>query len=187
MLKYVIEIHGNICNLSGTSTLETGGAGTVYVELSNSSGAILHRKIYVDNNGHPYPRGSDLTQGSLRNLLNGSYNDISKIGGVTWLYHNDTEYFFNTMTISGNAHVAILSNTSSQDINIKGIKLYGDRSGVLHCGRRQRYGFEDIDIYMPVNIMAYRSDQFFLSHLTEHSIQWSKSFAYFEYTVLKPV
>lgn len=158
----------NIFNLSGTSTLETGGAGTVYVELSNSSGTILHRKIYVDNNGHPYPRGSDLTQGSLRNLLNGSYDDISEVGGVTWLYHNATEYFFNTMTISGNAHVAILSNTSSQDINIYGIKLYGDRSGVLHCGRRQRYGFEDIDIYMPVNIMAYRSDPIFLLHLMEH-------------------
>ena len=142
--------------LSGTSTSETGGAGTVYVELSNSSGTVLQREITVDNNGHPYPKASDVNQGNLRNLLDGSYDDISRVGGVTWLYHNDTEYFFNTMTISGNAHVAILSNTSSQDINIKGIRLFGDRTGVLHCGRRQNFGLQDIDIYMPINIMAYR-------------------------------
>lgn len=151
----------NICNLLGISTLEIGGVGIVYAEFFNFSGIIFYRKIYVDNNGYSYFRSSDFIQGSFRNLFNGFYDDISEVGGVIWLYYNDIEYFFNIMTISGNVYVVILSNIFSQDINIYGIKLYGDRFGVFYCGRRQRYGFEDIDIYMFVNIMVYRFDFIF--------------------------
>jgi hypothetical protein len=75
------------------------------------------------------------------NLLDGIYDDISESGGITWLYHDDPVYKFDTVTLQGNAHVAILSNTSSQDIEIIVTDLMGDTTGVLHTGRRQRFRF----------------------------------------------
>ena len=134
-----------------------GGAGTVYVELINATTSqTIYRKIHVNNNGIPYPKAPNTAHGDLRNLLDGEYDDISEAGGVTWLYHNSRQYFFNEMTIEGNAHVAILSNTSHEAIDIRGERLYGDRTGVLHSGKNQTFGFLDVDVYMPINIMSYR-------------------------------
>ena len=52
--------------------------------------------------------------------------------------------------------VAVLSNTSSQDLTINAGLLTGDRSGLLHVGRRQTFAFSKVDTYIPVNIMAYQ-------------------------------
>ena len=96
----------------------------------------------------------------LENLFDGDYNNIGQAGGVTWLYHNDTTYSFDEVTISGNAHVAILSNTSSTNVVISADILKGDRSGVLHAGKRQTFKFRDINVYLPLNIRAYKVSKF---------------------------
>ena len=141
----------------GVSNFETGGAGTKYIELFNSSTGIAKtRELQVDNNGIKYPRAAIVSFGDRTNLLDGRYDDISEAGGITWLYHNDPKYKFNTVTLSGNAHVAILSNTSAEDIDIRIDYLYGDTTGVLHTGKRQTFGFTNVDTYMPINILSYR-------------------------------
>ena len=139
------------------SKFETGGAGTVYIELFNASNkATINKKLIVDNNGHDYPRASDIDHGVRHNLLNGVYDDISESGGITWLYHDDPQYKFDTVVLQGNAHAAILSNTSVQDIDIRVEYLMGDTTGVLHAGKKQTFGFTNVDTYMPINIMSYR-------------------------------
>lgn len=35
-------------------------------------------------------------------------------------------------------------------------ELWGDRSGVLHVARNQHWSFGDFNIYLPVNMMAYK-------------------------------
>ena len=95
--------------------------------------------------------------GALRNLSDGDYSDISELGGVTWLSHDSLHYQFDIATVEGNAHVAILSNTSKDDIDVRIGFLYGDKTGVLHAGKRQTFGYTQVDSYLPVNVMAYRS------------------------------
>lgn len=129
----------------------------MYVELFNASNNVaINKKLIVDNNGHTYPRAANISHGDRHNLSDGIYDDISESGGITWLYHDDPVYKFDTVTLQGNAHVAILSNTSSQDIEIIVTDLMGDTTGVLHIGRRQRFRFTNVDTYMPINIMCYR-------------------------------
>ncbi|XP_076091252.1 uncharacterized protein LOC143063127 [Mytilus galloprovincialis] len=141
----------------GISNFESGGAGTKYEELFNATNKMaINKKLTVDNNGHTYPRAANIQHGDRRNLLNGVYDDISQSGGITWLYHDDPQYKFNTVVLQGNAHVAILSNTSVQDIDIRVEYLIGDTTGVLHAGKRQTFGFTNVDTYMPINIMCYR-------------------------------
>ena len=141
----------------GVSLYESGGAGTIYKEKRNmTSGVTEHRDLTVDNQGHAYPHGADYLGGDLRSLLDGDYADIHRVGGVTWLYHDSLSYTFDVMTISGNAHVAVLSNTSSEDVDVSIGVLNGDRSGILHTGQRQTFRYRKIDVYLPINIMAYR-------------------------------
>lgn len=141
----------------GISNFESGGAGTAYIELYNDTSKLpINKKLTVDNNGHDYPKAANVAHGDRHNLLNGVYDDISESGGITWLYHNDPQYKFDIVDLKGNAHAAILSNTSSQDIDIRVQRLMGDTTGVLHAGRRQTFGFINVDTYMPINIMCYR-------------------------------
>lgn len=144
-------------NFKGVSNFETGGAGTKYIELFDAAtGTATTKELQVDNNGHKYPRAAIVSFGDRTNLLDGKYEDISEAGGITWLFHSDPTYKFDTVTISGNAHVAILSNTSAEDIDIRVYYLYGDTTGVLHAGMKQTFGFTNVDTYMPINIMCYR-------------------------------
>lgn len=69
-------------------------------------------------------------------------------------------YSFDSVIIEGNAHVAILSNTSYELAHVDAGLLEGDRSGVLHIGQQQTFNFSDVNTYIPVNIMAYRLDAF---------------------------
>ena len=141
------------------SNFETGGAGTKYIELFHATtGATITKELQVNNNGNKYPRAAIVKYGDRTNLLDGVYDDISEAGGITWLFHSDPVYRFDTVTISGNAHVAILSNTSAEDIDIRVYYLYGDTTGVLHAGKRQTFGFTNVDTYMPINILSYRYD-----------------------------
>jgi hypothetical protein len=110
----------------------------------------------VDNNGHPYPHAADYNTGDLRNLLNGEYRDISYAGGVTWLKHDSTHYKFKELDVRGNAHVAILSDTDKEVIDVRVDFLWGDRSGVLHAGKNQTFGLTEVDVYLPANLAAYR-------------------------------
>ncbi len=87
-------------NVSGSSTYEVGGAGTVYIEQygydnTSSTYNTLHKTLKVDNNGLPYPHAANYEHGNLRNLLDGRYEDISESGGITWLYHFSHDYYFN--------------------------------------------------------------------------------------------
>ena len=130
----------------------------MYVERRNqTTSEVITRNLRVDNGHQDYPKDSrDFKFGVLRNLLDGEYKNISNIGGVTWLFHKSPLYKFDVFTVEGNAHVAILSDTETSDIHIDVKKMYGDKTGVFHIGKRQRFGVEDVDIYIPVNIMAYR-------------------------------
>ena len=127
----------------------------MYVEnVKLGTNQILRRTISVDNNGLNYPRDHSMSS-DRRNLLNGIYDDISEAGGITWLNHDSDEYFFDDMSISGNAHVAILSD-AAVTTNVVLSSLAGDRTGVLHCGKNQSFKFVHVDVYLPINMMAYR-------------------------------
>ena len=65
-------------------------------------------------------------------------------------------FSFDKVTVEGNAHLAILSDTRAEDIDIRSNKLLGDRTGVMHIGRRQTYGYTTVDTYLPINIMSYK-------------------------------
>lgn len=141
----------------GDSLAEVGGAGTIYIETRNlTTGITIYRKLRIDNFGLSSPRAIYNRLEPLRNLLDGQYFNLKLVGGVTWLSNDSDQYAFDMTTIEGNAHVAILSNTSLDDISIKAGLLTGDRSGVLHIGSRQTFSFSDVNSYIPVNIMAYR-------------------------------
>lgn len=141
----------------GDSRSEVGGAGTVYTETRNhTTGETMHRHLRIDNFGLPYPHDIHTRSEPLRNLLEGHYDDLELVGGVTWLYSEDSHYDFDEVRIEGRAQVAVLSNTSTSDVTINAGLLSGDRSGLLHVGGRQTFAFSDVNTYIPVNIMAYR-------------------------------
>ncbi|XP_060557569.1 uncharacterized protein LOC132717977, partial [Ruditapes philippinarum] len=140
----------------GVSNSETGGAGTSYLEARHENGTLYKKKLTVDNNGHAYPHAADYNAGFLRNLLNGEYKDITNTGGVTWLYHDKLAYSFKELDVRGNAHVAILSDTDNEVIDLRVDFLWGDRTGVLHAGKNQTFGLRDVDVYLPTNLAAYR-------------------------------
>ncbi|KAL4226615.1 hypothetical protein ACF0H5_014598 [Mactra antiquata] len=140
----------------GTSNSESGGAGTSYLESRYSNGSLNVQKLTIDNNGHDYPHAFDYSEGILRNLLDGQYIDISYSGGVTWLYHDDNTYLFKELDVRGNAHVAILSDTDNEVIDVRIDFLWGDKTGVLHAGRNQTFGVTDVDTYFTNNLASYR-------------------------------
>ena len=142
--------------ITGVSNSETGGAGTMYLESTHSNGTLNVQKLTVDNNGHAYPHASLYSQGDLRNLLDGEYSDISFSGGVTWISHDSFTYKFKELDVRGNAHVAILSDTDNENIDLRVDFLWGDRSGVLHAGKNQTFGLSEVDVYLPANLAAYR-------------------------------
>ena len=142
--------------LTGTSLFEAGGAGTIYVESRSATGELLKQSLIVDNNGNAYPRASDISTGERHHLLDGIYNDTSYAGGVTWLSQEELVYNIRDLTVSGNAHVAILSDSMKEVVEVNVGWLWGDRTGVLHAGMNQTVNIEDIDIYLPVNLAAYK-------------------------------
>ena len=84
----------------GDGSHEVGGAGTVYLEqlrVTEDTGAraVTHRILRVNNGDRPEPLAQDTTQGPLRNLLDGLYDDITEAGGITWLWHTENQYEFN--------------------------------------------------------------------------------------------
>lgn len=76
----------------GASDSESGGAGTSYLESTHSNGTLLVQKLTVDNNGLPYPHALQYNDGDLRNLLDGVYENIDTVGGVTWLKQENPNY-----------------------------------------------------------------------------------------------
>ena len=143
--------------ISGSSESESGGAGTSYVESKSENGTILSQKLIINNNGLEYPRRLEgLNAGPLKNLLDGQYKDISKVGGITWIKHDSSAYKFKELDVSGNAHVAILSDTDNDKIDARIGFLWGDRTGVLHAGKNQTFGLKEVDVYMPTNLAAYK-------------------------------
>ncbi|XP_070535283.1 uncharacterized protein [Ptychodera flava] len=151
------NFNGTITAHGGSSSYEVGGSGTVYLEKRLvDTGEVIHKTLKVDNNGVGYPRAANHGHGDLRDLLNGDYVDISRSGGITWLWHHSDVYIFDEVHIHGKAHVAILTNTSTQEVLVRGGKMFGDRTGVLHVGQQQTFGFDWVDIYIPVNIQVYR-------------------------------
>ncbi|KAH3816402.1 hypothetical protein DPMN_117918 [Dreissena polymorpha] len=150
--KFNITMHA----YGGVSNSETGGAGTAYLDSKFNNGTLAYQKMTIDNNGHAYPRSSNYAEGNLRSLLNGEYGDISYAGGVTWLFHEALQYRFKELDVRGNAHVAILSDTDNEVIDVRVDFLWGDRSGVLHAGKNQTFGLTEVDTYLPVNLASYR-------------------------------
>lgn len=69
----------------------SGGSGTVYLERikdePDSERLTEYKILKVDNNGISYP--------PMQNILDGVYDDITEVGGVTWLWHSSHEYQFN--------------------------------------------------------------------------------------------
>ena len=141
---------------TGTSPFEIGGAGTVYIESKSTTGELLKQILKVDNNGIAYPKAAVVSAGNLRHVLNGIYEDTSSVGGVTWLFQKDLTYTFKELNISGNAHVAILSDSWNDEIVMIVDWLWGDKTGVLHIGMNQTAKIVDVDVYLPVNLNAYK-------------------------------
>ena len=60
--------------------------------------------------------------------------------------------------------MAILSDTSTEEVQVLGGRLFGDRSAVFHIGQNQLFGFDWVDVYFAANVMLYRYVQ------TRHSL-----------------
>ena len=157
MLLNIQVLSFNSYYFPGTSPFESGGAGTVFVESISSTGEILKQKLTIDNNGHDHPRAAVVSEGQLRHVLNGVYDDIRYAGGITWLSQESLTYDIEELDIRGNAHMAILSDSWSEVIEANVLWLWGDKTGVLHVGMNQTVKITDVDVYMPVNLAAYRS------------------------------
>ena len=53
--------------------------------------------------------------GVLRTLYDGDFTvDLSRIGGVTYLNHDDPHYSFTQFWLLGNAHCAVQTDTSQE-------------------------------------------------------------------------
>ncbi|XP_077861759.1 uncharacterized protein LOC144342564 [Saccoglossus kowalevskii] len=151
------KFNGTVTAFGGDGSYEIGAAGTIYLEQrEQETKEILHRTLRVDNNGVGYPHAAVYNHGDLRNLLDGDYQDISQSGGITWLWHSSDAYQVDELHINGKSHVAILSNASINEVVVEGGRMYGDRTGVLHVGQRQTFGFDSVDIYIPINLQIYR-------------------------------
>ncbi|PIK61100.1 hypothetical protein BSL78_01925 [Apostichopus japonicus] len=148
------DFNGTISAYGGTGySSYSGGAGTVYLERiedeeSDSDRRTVYKILKVDNKGINHP--------PTQNILNGVYDDITEIGGVTWLWHSSHEYQFNETHVHGNAHLAVLSDTERETVVIDGGSLYGDRSAVIHIGMNQSLSFDWVDVYFAANVMLYR-------------------------------
>ena len=142
--------------LPGRSDYEVGGSGTIYTEGVTGVDGVSKRQLSIDNNHIGYPHEAVYTGGARRSILGGVYNDITEVGGVTWLYHPSQQYHFDVVTISGDAHVAIHSNMAVEHADVRIGYLMGDRSGVIHAGANQTFGYSEVNVYLPVNVMAYR-------------------------------
>ena len=140
----------------GTSAFETGGAGTAFVESISPTGAVLKQTLTINNNGHPYPKAAVISAGPLRHIRDGIYDDISAVGGVTWLDQEHDTYNFNHLVISGNAHVAILSDSWGERVQLNVNQLFGDMTAVLHIGMNQTANIIYVAIYMPAHVAAYK-------------------------------
>ena len=93
---------------------------------------------------------------SARNLLDGNFSDISEIGGVCWLFHDPAHGHIETISILGNAHVAIL-NEGANEVRLVIHSLLGDKSGILHLGGNQTVRFYSDGGFVPqINFMAYK-------------------------------
>lgn len=129
---YYNEVHkfdGTFMAHGGDSTAEIGGAGTVYLEQRNNS-VVTNRTLLINNNKLKYPLAVQKNQGSLHNLLNGVYDDVSQVGGVTWLIEYQNHSLTN-VDIRGNAHVAVLWKTSKGDIELRAEFLTGNNFDLL--------------------------------------------------------
>ena len=140
----------------GTSPFETGGAGTVFVESISSTGEILKQSLTIDNNGHDHPKAAVVSEGQLRHVLNGVYDDIRYAGGITWLSQDSLTYNISELDVRGNAHMAILSDSWAEEIEANIAWLWGDKTGVVHVGMNQTVKITDVDVYLPVNLAAYQ-------------------------------
>ena len=149
-------IFANLFLQSGTSPFETGGAGTVFVESISPEGEILKQKLTINNNGRAYPKAHVIAAGDRRHILDGIYEDISDAGGITWLDQEGYEYSFEELDVGGNAHMAILSDSWNTVVKANVTKLWGDKSGVIHVGMNQTMFIYNVDIYLPINLAAYR-------------------------------
>ncbi|WAR26294.1 hypothetical protein MAR_011998 [Mya arenaria] len=155
----ILKFNISMKSYGGVSNSETGGAGTSYLESKFDNGTLDYQKMTIDNNGHAYPHAAIYAEGDMRNLLNGEYVDISYSGGVTWLFHGALLYRFKQLDVRGNAHVAILSDTDNEQIDVRVEFLWGDRTGVLHAGKNQTFGLTDVDTYLPANLASYRGSR----------------------------
>lgn len=127
------------------------------MESISSTGKILKQKLTINNNGHAYPKAAVISAGDRRHILDGIYDDISDAGGITWLDQEGLEYNFKELDVSGNAHMAILSNSWTDVVRANVDWLWGDKTGVIHVGMNQTVFIIDVDIYLPANLAAYRS------------------------------
>jgi len=147
----------------GRSDYEVGGSGTIYTEGITGIDGDSKRQLVINNNHVGYPHEAVYSEKPRRTILGGVYDDISEVGGVTWLYHPSQQYQFDVVTISGDAHVAIHSNMALEQADVRIGYLMGDRSGVIHAGANQTFGYRKVNVYLPINVMAYRYSSFLFS------------------------
>lgn len=85
---------------------------------------MVNNTLMIDNKGLKYPKPIDKSDGELRNLFNGIYDDISKAGGVTWLieYQNHS---FSRVDLRGKANIAVLWKSHYGDIELRADVLTG--------------------------------------------------------------
>ena len=70
--------------------------------------------------------------------------------------HKSPFFEFNELGIYGKSHVAFYTNKDEEEGIVNIDMLWGDRTGVLHIGQRQKFAFEDFNVYMPVNLLNYK-------------------------------
>ena len=149
----MLNFNGTLSAQGGDSRVEPGASGTVYLETRNGS-QVHFRVLKVNNYGLAYPWAVHRTQGRLRQLKNGIYNDTRYIGAVTWL-HEANSYSVDEFHLHGNSHVAFYGNASRENVSLYAHTLRGDRSGVLHVGRFQSVVFKHVNLYFPINSFVY--------------------------------
>ena len=108
---------------SGFSFLSFLGAGTMYLEQRNDT-RIINSTLIINNEGLRYPKPLDKSNGELRNLFNGIYDDISRAGGVTWLIENQN-HSLTRVDLRGKANIAVLWKSNQGDIELRGQTLTG--------------------------------------------------------------
>lgn len=160
---------GQYLAVGGESTVEPGGAGTVYIEritknATDNFEVLVHRNTYSNDtefeiqNRTLYVNARGRRPRDPNRNLSSSFDDFTQKGSArTWLTIDsaDGDIKLNELQIYGGAQVLfITSKTPRHPLFITITRMQGDRTGMFFIGYNQ--SFLSLESHLPFNMVIYQ-------------------------------